>query len=131
MPFTPPNFNLLANVWQGLCPLHVFPIAPPVTPPDALIQCQLYLWPKSGYSVNFFSADGTEGSYTTAMTLRVPMLTDLRDVFNASGNDIVEVPAGSNRWYYIVQVDDQHKGFANEYRFAFIEKCFQWPTPTP
>lgn len=131
MPFIPPNFNILANVWHGECAGHVFPGGPPGRAPDMLIPCQLYLWPKSSIASNFFSADGTSFSYTLNMMLRVAKLVDLRDVFNASGNDLVEVPAGSNRWYYVTQVDDEHKGFTNEYRFAFIAKCFTWPTPIP
>lgn len=74
--------------------------------------------------------------------LLLPALTDVRDFSCLSGNDVVEVPAGSGRWYQVMSVDDAGKGFSNEHRIAWICKIsdrsnsvdfpgLYWPTPIP
>ncbi len=129
--FSLPTFNLACGIWHGLCPAHVFPPAPPALGPDLTPLCQLYVYSRNQTENNFFSSDGSPSSYNLNSLLRLPPATDVRDVFNASDCDIVEVPIGSNRWYYVVTVEDVHKGFPNEYRVAMISKCFVWPTPVP
>lgn len=54
------------------------------------------------------------------MYLLLPKLTDIRCVWNGISPDMVEVPAGSLRFYDVAYVDDIAKGFANEHRFAII-----------
>jgi hypothetical protein len=81
------------------------------------------------------------GLLASVCDLYLPALTDIRDLSCNGGNtDVVEVPAGSGRWYYVGQVDDVAKGFSNEYRRARLTKVFQgsttptfplWPTPIP
>jgi hypothetical protein len=66
-----------------------------------------------------------------SMYLLVPAGTDLRDNHNLTGSDVVVVPAGSGRGYFVDQVDDLGKGFANEHRFALLSKAGAWPTPIP
>lgn len=133
MAFNVPNFNLLCNVWQGLCPGNVLPGAAPGGAPDiAILPCQLYTWPKEGWVANPVDGAGpVPGPNYTMVILRIPKLTDIRDFCNAAGPDIVECPAGSNRWYIVRCVEDQHKGFPNEYRRLMMSKCFVWPTPIP
>lgn len=72
-------------------------------------------------------------------SLLVPALTDLRDSSIAGNPDMVEVPAGSLRFYWVVYVEDIAKGFANEHRWAVIQKVYNygaynyphWPSPMP
>jgi len=78
----------------------------------------------------------------TCMTLLLPAGSDVRDVCCNGVNDIIEVPAGSGRWYQVSVVDDIGKGFPNEHRGAVIVKIAEpldptgfaglfWPTPVP
>jgi hypothetical protein len=55
------------------------------------------------------------------MMLLCPALTDIRAAWNLLSPDLVEVPKASGRFYDVVWVDDVGKGFANEYRLAFIQ----------
>jgi hypothetical protein len=64
------------------------------------------------------------------MELLLPALTDVRGAITGN-QDIVEVPAGSGRFYSVAFVDDVGKGFGNEYRFALIQQLAPWPVPTP
>jgi hypothetical protein len=52
--------------------------------------------------------------------LLCPKLTDIRARWNNVLADIVEFPAGSKRFYGVVDVDDVGKGFANEYRLVVL-----------
>jgi hypothetical protein len=75
--------------------------------------------------------------------LLLPALTDIRDKASTPGHgpDLVEVPVGSGRWYCPQVVDDIGKGFANEHRFATLQKVWadfgpftnlpSWPAPIP
>jgi hypothetical protein len=70
------------------------------------------------------------------MVLRVPSLTDIRSDLQSGNGDLVEVPAGSGRFYHCIQVDDFGKGFGNEHRWAFIvaitpPSAQAWPEPYP
>jgi hypothetical protein len=68
------------------------------------------------------------------MELLLPKLTDIRAGWNGAAPDMVEVPAGSRRFYYVWWVDDVAKGFANEYRIAQIGySCsgLVWQGPLP
>jgi hypothetical protein len=52
--------------------------------------------------------------------LLLPLLTDVRGTWNGVVGDLIEVPAGSKRFYAVVGVHDVGKGFPNEYRLALI-----------
>jgi hypothetical protein len=66
------------------------------------------------------------------MNLLVPALTDVRGPQDPVGPDMVEVPAGSGRWYQVVFVDDIAKGFSNEHRTASIFALYaSWTPPYP
>jgi hypothetical protein len=48
--------------------------------------------------------------------------------------DLVEVPAGTGRFYRVQWVDDLGKGFDNEHRFALLLQTntfSPWPIPMP
>jgi hypothetical protein len=64
------------------------------------------------------------------MKMRVPAGTDLRGNLSTTQRDLVEVPAGSGRYYEVWVVDDVAKGFFNEYRQGLILAIAQ-PTPLP
>lgn len=121
MSFTLPTFNITCNVWSN----GVNPLA---NPPRATFPCNLAF----GRRVqNNPTAGGIPG---IRMTLLLPVGTDIRSQFNASGYDTVEVPAGSGRLYWVQGVDDIGKGFPNEHRAALIYATSGygfWPTPTP
>jgi hypothetical protein len=63
--------------------------------------------------------------------LLLPIGTDVRDPSSGTHPDHVFVPAGSIRRYVVALVDDVAKGFANEYRMAFLRKVRPWTTPYP
>lgn len=81
-------------------------------------------------------------AYTSTPQLLLPAGTDVRDGSTGGEADIIEVPAGSGRWYSVMSVDDMGKGFPNEHRFALLHKIYErlnpilflganWPTPIP
>jgi len=121
MAYSLPTFNLACNVW------HNGGAIPPTGGPDeALLPCQLR-YPGKGVG----EIIPNPGSWQSGWKLLVPKGSDIRDPYNASGRDTVECPAGSNRYYITVTVDDVGRGFANEYRMAFLMKAGTWPTPIP
>lgn len=128
MAFRLPSFNLFCNV--STC--NVPNIAGIPTPPYRLNNqaCQLTF----GRRVNVTTTGGTmaPGILTIAMSLLAPPFTDLRGPQDTVSFDMVEVPAGSGRWYQVVGVDDIGKGFANEHRSAAIfALAGSWVAPYP
>lgn len=61
------------------------------------------------------------------MYLLLPALTDVRCAVCGAPPDVIEVPAGSGRCYFVSFVDDISKGFASEHRLALL--VFPWPMP--
>lgn len=132
MAFTLPVFDLTCNVYSGPWLGKLLRAAG--------VPCNL-AW---GRRVSPFLVlnEGQSPEFQGTMTLLLPALTDVRD---GSGNgpvDILEVPAGSGRWYAAWSVDDIGKGFANEHRAVIIGKVYQqlnpidfagcaWPLPIP
>jgi len=85
---------------------------------------------------------GTQNGGSMAMSLLLDAGTDVRDLSCSAVQDVVEVPAGSGRWYQVYNVDDIGRGFPNEHRCAVIFKISEamfgssysglsWPTPIP
>ena len=119
MPFQLPTMNITCDVWTGTTP-------PPGAPRLTGIACQLRAAGKQS------TGQDPANAWSFLWALLVPKLTDLRDSANTpSGSDIVEVPAGTGRFYTVQYVDDVARGFTNEYRVAFLLKRAPWPTPTP
>jgi hypothetical protein len=64
------------------------------------------------------------------MIILLPPLTDIRSKIASGQSDMVEVPAGSGRWYGAAAVDDIGKGFPNEHRAAFLLQASSYLNPT-
>lgn len=124
MAFRVPSMPLMCNIWHK-------PHLPPADPPDVVVRCNLS-W---GRRVNVGEgAEAAQGSLT--MSLLLPPLTDVRSWVHYLGGawDYVEVPAGSQRFYTVADVDDIGKGFLNEHRCAVLIQSVTigpWPAPIP
>lgn len=125
MPYRLPVFNLMCNISTA----GTYPAV------RLAVMCNLAF----GKRVQVSSTGGTgaPGVQVMTMYLLLPALTDVRGANNASGQDRVEVPAGSGVTYDVTQVLDIGKGFANEHRVAMLTTYsiggapFLWPTPIP
>lgn len=124
MAFTLPTFIIPVRIWtKGDNPILV---APRVVTTGNLaygrrVTTQYWDW----------SATGAPAVFSL---LLLPPLTDVRDVFCPGGEDTIETPSGTGRFYIVEMVDDAGKGFANEHRFALMRKTDQygtWPIPIP
>lgn len=102
MSFSTPTFNLAVNIWRSG--------AAYASPTVVTVGNLAY-----GRRVSF-EGGGTE----SRMFLLLPKGTDIRSQFNGGASDIVEVPAGSKRFYSVTNVDDAGKGFSNEHRVAYL-----------
>jgi len=122
MSYVLPTFNLNVNIWRNAS-------GPPA--PPAVTTIGNLAWGRRVQTGDVIAAIGTIGG---AITLLVPAGTDVRDEGGGWGDDWVEVPAGSGRFYEVLWVDDIGKGFANEHRAAVLIKTAafgQWPVPYP
>lgn len=120
MAFRVPTFNLSVSIFTN-----------PGTGPARVVTMGNLRY---GLAVNVGGAVGgtnIQGFVSSFVTLLLPALTDVRDLFNASGQDVVEVPTGSGRKYVVDHVEDIGKGFTNEHRSALLYKLGPWPTPIP
>jgi hypothetical protein len=132
MGFRTPSFNLVCNIWtRSDVPAGAITAAP-AAPPRITPDCQLRHPGKQS------TAQDELRWWAFSAELLLPAGTDVRDDFTLDPGlavtnqpDFVEVPAGSGRWYTVVQVEDVAKGFPNEYRVAMIFKNKNWPVPTP
>jgi len=135
MSFTLPDFNLTCDIYSGPYDTRVLRLSG--------VACNLAMGRR--VQVVFHDPTGLGFGAATAQLL-LPSGTDVRDVSQLMGGgppyDIVEVPAGSGRWYVVNSVDDVGKGFPNEYRLAFLAKLSSnsglvnttglfWPIPMP
>jgi hypothetical protein len=128
-PFVLPTFNLNCNIWRNATWSASYP--PIVPAADVFSPCNLAM------SKRF------QGGESNLIQLLLPALTDVRDGIKEQDpttfGDVVEVPAGSGRYYYVIVVDDIGKGFLNEHRCASIEAGAYaialpvpaWPVPYP
>jgi len=122
MAFRTPTFNLTVNMWRFP---NVF-----ANPPTATFQANL------SHGKRIMLMTGTilanpgklQHNFKVLMELLCPKLTDLvPSDYQAFGPiDMVEVPAGSGRFYYVYHVDDVGKGFLNEYRLATLLLADAW-----
>lgn len=131
MSFREPVYNASINLWHGQFGGAFYDPAAgdPVGPPDDVINGQV----RYGRQSQVVATGGTTstGILVFGMSLLVPKTTDIRDVFSATGADIVEVPVGSGLFYAVQYVDEIGRGFANEHRVAEIFKNGPSPTPFP
>lgn len=131
MGFRVPSFNLTCNIWSRAS-VPAGPVDVTTLPPPRIAdqECQLRAPGKMS------TAQDEANFWIFCPMLLLPAGTDVRDDFSWDGvamnkPDFIEVPVGSGRGYTVVMVDDVGKGFANEYRFAFIMKNAHWPIPAP
>lgn len=108
------------------CGIYTYGPDPFAVPPRLTSDCNL-AWGRrvtSGTTSEPFASSSAICAY-----LLMPALTDVRGAVQSGGaGDFLEVPAGSGRYYFSLQVDDLGKGFANEHRFALISPLY-WTPP--
>lgn len=120
--FTLPTFNLGVNIWRWGA----------IGGPPTLITVGNLALGHREYPGFFTGSLSHLSTYTSAVSLLLPPLTDVRDSSCVGGlADVVEVPAGSGRTYLVLSVEDAGKGFTNEHRVAMLGKMPAWPAPIP
>jgi hypothetical protein len=117
MAFVAPTFNLVCNWFDagnfyGSWAAGTGSIPPPDQVFDCALRAELH-----GYNVY-----GIDVPVSVA-NLLLPAGTDVFPPIVGSSEywnwaDLVEVPAGSGRFYFITAVEDVGKGYMNEYRMA-------------
>lgn len=134
MGFQLPTFNLTANRW--------FNGALVTNPPSSSFPCNLSRGERTAVP---YLDPGTGAFPGALMMLLFPKHTDVLGIYAGSFEDLLEVPAGSGRYYVVYDVDDAGKGFPNEHRWAWIFKytstfgafwgnpwgATDWPVPYP
>ena len=124
--YTLPTFNLGVNIWR------IATTVPPVGPPDVTALGNLSPGKRSTLAAISGSDVPTGFDVFMMMYLLLPAGTDIRGGPQVDpAQDLVEVPAGSGRYYVVEYVDDVAKGFPNEHRFAVIFAANPWPEPIP
>lgn len=111
MPYVLPAMPLACSIWR------VIGLGKNYATPDVSTICNL----TPGRRVTKTDIAGLSSTvdYTPSYIL-LPPLTDIRAAWNSQTEDLVEVPAGSHRFYMVMSVEDLGKGFANEHRQAVI-----------
>lgn len=138
MPYSIPTFPIQCDVYDGPWGSHAVRISG--------LSCNLAMG-KRVYANNVladFTVIGTPYAFGLSPVLLVPALSDLRSHMQGVPPDLVQVPAGSGRWYEVRDVEDVGKGFPNEYRAALLAKAYEvpgvqdpiyeglfWPIPMP
>lgn len=131
MSFTLPTFNLPADIYTG----------PWLTKTLRFTElCNLAFGKRIQLITYNYDAQILAGQ--TFMQILFPALTDIRGAFQGLTPDILEVPSGSGRWYFVAACDDAGKGFENEHRVVIAAQLFEsidsgplagsnWPVPMP
>ncbi len=128
MPFVLPNFNIVCNVDQpDVVGVPGVPTGPPrlANQPCALVY---------GRRVNVAATgdDLAPDIPCQAMNLLLPKGTDVRGPQDDVSFDMIECPAGTGRWYWVIFVDDIGRGYANEHRTAsMVALTGTWAAPYP
>lgn len=128
--FTTPDFNLLANVWSAelnASPAD-WPFAGPTRAADFQTDAQLYIQQRvslGSYAIPFRSSGNQVSVSAARIDLRVPLGTSIRyplpnNLDGSSSFDVVECPAGSGSFYFVIFAIDVHLGFPNAYRMAVL-----------
>jgi len=131
MAFTLPTFNITCNIYT---------VVGGVNHLRDNVECNLAMGKRTALNEPAGEQDGGISGLTPVLLL--PPGTDIRDPSCGGQADLVEVPAGSRRFYIVTCVDDIGKGFANEHRAATLFKTWgfsgngsgltdPWPTPIP
>lgn len=72
---------------------------------------------------------GIAGVVVSTMTLLLESTADVRGLPSSTGSDIVEIPAGSHRYYECWMCDYIGYGFANEHKGAIVRQLPTFKTP--
>lgn len=131
MAYKIPEFNLLCDIYE---------IGPTSNTFRLQSVCALIMGPLRRFPTTGAAGAPGAGGYTPILAL--PALTDIRDGSCQLVSNLVDVPAGSGRWYISLMVDDVAKGWPNEYRIATLAKTWKfpgsqnnlpgfWPNPIP
>jgi hypothetical protein len=128
MGFSVPEMPLAVNIWHNLTDPD-----PPLGVPDLVTVGNLG---QGRRNVGYLAGDDSNDYYVVHPQLLLPLGTDIRDLSCSVIADVVEVPAGTGRFYLVLYVDDMGKGFSNEHRFAVLQKLglnegVLWPQPIP
>lgn len=126
MSFNPPTLPIKCNIWQGQAGL----VAPPTGPPtQANVPCALRHYKTVGGYL-------AQNNHVTVSAILLAARTDIRPTRAQGQNgDLVEVPAGSGCFWVVEGVADVARGFANEYRLAWLitnwsmAAFWVWPMP--
>lgn len=121
MSFSVPSMPLNCNIWRNA--------NGPPAPADVTENCNL-AWGRRTSSLQ--GIEDPQGE--PFMSLLLPAGTDIQSAKCGAGNDWVECPAGTGRFYTCIGVDDIGKGFSNEHRAAVLVATTNfgnWPTPIP
>lgn len=136
MPFVLPTFNILADIYRQGGTGGTYGV-PDVHTPANLSPGKRIMLGAFGPAAPFTLVTIGGGH---VMELLLPPLTDIRATWNSVAADLVEVPAGSKRFYHVAWVDDIGKGFANEHRMGILGYFLQgnttltggpFPAPVP
>ena len=129
MAFLKPTFNLLINWWSNATWRSNGPYPPgtAVPPPDATYQGQLRYPQRAPAQFSL-----TEGYLKADVLFDVG--TDVENpVFNSSEYqywmDVLEVPAGSGRYYFVESTEETGAGFSNEYTHCVACASWVWDGP--
>lgn len=123
MAFVKPTLNILFNYWER--DDWGFSGETPTAPTYANLAGQLRPNAKNFTVISSI----LEGSSTQELCLPASPLMNMpswQDGDFPSYPDIVEVPSGSKRWYFIIDLEYVGKGFMNENRVALIVKTSTW-----
>lgn len=111
MGFRPPAFPLTASVW------HNGGVGGAYATPDLVLTVNLSPGRRVLVAQALVSSPGQTPWF---VELLAPMRSDIRAAWNGGVSDLVEVPAGTGRFYVVYAVDDVGRGFLNEYRLALV-----------
>ncbi len=107
--YTPPVFNVLADIWYAD---HV----PASSPPDEENQqVQFYIYSRHGLNIE----PGQQELWVPPIYIRLPAAAN--DIWVSA--QIVECPAESGRYYRARWKDIYHLGFPNQYLVILVEQC--------
>jgi len=117
MSYTPPNFNLLANIWDCQFPADG-------DPDWEDVPVQKYIRSRMSLDTSPQVLDGFWRVYAPPIQLRFPRDHDAFLNVPALWNHAVfEVPAGSGQFYRSYWQEVQHQGFPNEYAIILVNPC--------
>lgn len=118
MAYTIPSFPLAVRIWRSTS-LVVNP--PDVSAMGNLVSSRPDADPFPGIGIGTLAQRQVAGAYWGRFaTILLPRLTDVQPPNSTTNGDVLECPAGTGRYYFVVWVDDTGKGFANEHRYAYV-----------